>query len=574
MTPTACSSKRKSNPMDHHNPEGSYWRSVGRMPRKTRARWNGSETSDQKKNMAKKAAKKKKPATRQGEIASVDNQGQVYWEIDRILDERVAANDNGTKEYLVRWKSSEAPDSWLPQGNLNASALTDRDALRDALVGMASILTNYVGDTITEDSIFSLASFKLYDLRDELAAYIPALQGKAEGDQQQQQQDDDENKQTTITKRLPPANKDELAKASECPSCQTTAFAADPVNDDQDEAPIQSRACSHSICRGCVGGLHMAALEQAPNSWRKWLQCPICKEPKAFLATDRNINYLACQILQACHTTTTTTISKVPPATNPAASVVPEDTKLPRRKAIFFGKPASFHGPALFFDVEGPAVESQKKDIIYFDVEGPAAAVTVSKTVDEEQEEEDCKMAPRPVVNLEEQALVGDRQADSESMRDESQDLKDEEETDTVVSMTDDHRQENVKLAPPPVPSPLPPQTVIDLEADTEEMDVEGFAMVDEQQDDAKQEEDNKKKRPRSARNLSLLLSNDDDDDDHPKAEESSSSLPSSSNHQDTIIPPCCFSTGVKRRHRLDHPRQEVEVIDLCDDDDDDNDSD
>jgi hypothetical protein len=372
--PTASSSKRKSNPMDHHFPEGSYWRSEGRMPRKTRAHWNGPETS---KNMAKKAAKKKKPATRRGAIASVDNQGQIYWEIDRILDERVvAANGNDTKEYLVRWKSSEDPDSWLPQGHLNASALTDRDALRDALVGMASVLTNYVGETITEDSIFSLTSFTLCDLRDELAAYIPVLQGKAEGDHHQQQQEDNENKQTKMTKRLPPANKDELTKASECPSCQTTAFEADPVNDDQDEAPIQSRACSHSICRGCVGGLHMAALEQTPNYSRKWIKCPICKEPKAFRATDRNINHLACRILQACHTTTTT-ITKVP-ATNTAAYVVPEDTKLPRRNDNPFRKAASLHGPANLFDVEGPAVEAETgHKSVYFDVEGPAASVAV-----------------------------------------------------------------------------------------------------------------------------------------------------------------------------------------------------
>jgi hypothetical protein len=499
MTPTAGSSKRKTNHMDNHLPAGPYLlRSEGRLKRMTPARWRGPETSNQKKKKAKKAAKKTEPATRRGEIASVDEQGQVYWEIDRILDERVAAsgdgNGTGMKEYLVRWKGSKDPHSWLPESHLNASALTDRDALKDALVGLASVLTNYVGETITEESIFNLKSSKLYDLRDELAAYIPCLQGK-EGEQEQ-----DENKQMPITKRLPPTNKDALTKATECPSCQTTAFAADPVNNDQDEAPIQSRACSHSICRGCVGGLHMVALEESLNSSRKWLNCPICKKENAFHAVDRHINHLACQILQACHTTTTT-ITKLL-ATNTAASVPAEDTKLPARdsslRKVLATNTAAFvpaedtklpardnplrtvahrHGQAYFFDVQGPAVEQQKEGITIFDVEGPAATTVDVATV-AEHGEETCKVTPQPVIDLEDQALEeADQQDDTESLDDDSDYVDDEEERDTVLPTADHH--ERVKLPPPP------PRWVIDLDTDTEEMDLEeGFATVDEQQDE------------------------------------------------------------------------------------------
>jgi hypothetical protein len=62
-----------------------------------------------------------------------------------------------------------------------------------------------------------------------------------------------------MAKSLLPRKKAELTKSlSECPSCQTTVFASDPVNNDQDAEPIQS-------CRGSFGGLRMAALEESPH---------------------------------------------------------------------------------------------------------------------------------------------------------------------------------------------------------------------------------------------------------------------------------------------------------------------
>jgi hypothetical protein len=162
-------------------------------------------------------------------------------------------------------------------------------------------------------------------------------------------------------------------------------------------------------------------------------------------------------------------------ATNTAAFVPAEDTKLPARDNPL-RTVAHRHGPKYFFHVQGPAVEQQKEGVKCFDVEGPAATAVDVATV-AEHGEETCKMTPQPVIDLEEQALeVADQQDDTESLDDDSDYVDDEEEADTVVSTA--NHQKRVKLPPPP------PRLVIDLDTDTEEMDLEErFATVDEQQD-------------------------------------------------------------------------------------------
>lgn len=78
-----------------------------------------------KKASGGRSAKNKRaaPATKASKKAVAEV--ELDWEVEKILD--VKYNDNGSKEFLIRWKGcDDTQDTWEPQSNLNCTALINK----------------------------------------------------------------------------------------------------------------------------------------------------------------------------------------------------------------------------------------------------------------------------------------------------------------------------------------------------------------------------------------------------------------------------------------------------------------
>lgn len=73
---------------------------------------------------AKPATKSKpKPATKAAKKQTVDDVEQD-WEVEKIVD--VKYNEDGTKDFLIRWKGCDpSQDTWEPEDNVNSPDLVD-----------------------------------------------------------------------------------------------------------------------------------------------------------------------------------------------------------------------------------------------------------------------------------------------------------------------------------------------------------------------------------------------------------------------------------------------------------------
>ena len=66
-----------------------------------------------------------------------------------------------------------------------------------------------------------------------------------------------------------------------CPLCDdkySSSKSACPVNEND---PIQSRECIHTICYGCFQMMHVAAIQRT-GPHRVWMDCPFCRAKQAF----------------------------------------------------------------------------------------------------------------------------------------------------------------------------------------------------------------------------------------------------------------------------------------------------
>lgn len=70
---------------------------------------------------ATKAKPKAKPATKAAKKQTVEEQD---WEVEKIID--IQYNEDGTKNYLIRWKGCDASqDTWEPEDNVDSPELVE-----------------------------------------------------------------------------------------------------------------------------------------------------------------------------------------------------------------------------------------------------------------------------------------------------------------------------------------------------------------------------------------------------------------------------------------------------------------
>ena len=83
-----------------------------------------------------------------------------------------------------------------------------------------------------------------------------------------------------------------------CPLCDdlySASKSACPVNEND---PIQSRECIHTICYGCFQMMHVAAIQRT-GPHRVWMDCPFCRAKRAFHGKRPVIDRSVCLLVGA-----------------------------------------------------------------------------------------------------------------------------------------------------------------------------------------------------------------------------------------------------------------------------------
>lgn len=73
-------------------------------------------------NKKSKSAKESKAAKSKKKIVEDEDNDEQDWEVEKIIDVRY--NDDGTKEFQIRWKGCDSSqDTWEPESNVNSPDL-------------------------------------------------------------------------------------------------------------------------------------------------------------------------------------------------------------------------------------------------------------------------------------------------------------------------------------------------------------------------------------------------------------------------------------------------------------------
>lgn len=93
-----------------------------KSPEKPAAK-KGSKAAAKPAAKSKAAASKKKGSNKKA--TSVEESEEKDWEVEQIMD--VKYNDDGTKDFLIRWKGCDASnDTWEPENNVDCPALINK----------------------------------------------------------------------------------------------------------------------------------------------------------------------------------------------------------------------------------------------------------------------------------------------------------------------------------------------------------------------------------------------------------------------------------------------------------------